>query len=978
MKLKKLLAAVTAAALAVSTMAVTSFTASADDAPIYSVTLDADNGNSYYVPITGVDMDTVSKVVVSFASETAINGGGGYMAGDNWTQIADQFSCAANGTSEWEINVSSVKPTGDIQIQLYYMAGEGTISITKVEFQDSEGSVVETINSPFSTTIAKTVNGSTSVAAIETVDYTKVATVEVDVESSTKKGTSAKVGINQNTEGNWKDSGDIKVNDGAAPWTETWSITGLNGCVPSTLQVDFYSVDIGQVLSVNAIRFIDGDGNVLHSVPGGAVSEPGEVSVTVTPASANIKAGETVQLEATVTGKDDAVVTWESTDTDVATVNASGLVTGVAEGSCEIRALVDGVFLETNTSFSVVTVEEEDSSDEATTSDWQIAANGFTPSWGGWESVKGTVGKLDFTCTIKDIMDANGIDDIADFGGFIAQTWFVPLGDKVSYAIRIEAADGTVKADDTGTYTVVVNGGTGANKDEPNYSLQQYAIASCGGNLVFAPTDVVKIVVASGTTIPTFPTTPDDGDDDDNTDGVYALLWEGTNAMPDDWSGSVQIDITADILSKIKVGDKIVSTIVSADGAQFSIKYKDTGWPALPGFAAANGGNDYTDPITAATTTYTHIVTAEDIEALAFGLVISGHDYTLTKVELNPDKKPTEKPPVVDPTPDDPAHTHTPATAWSSDATGHWHACSGCTDPVDFAAHTSDSGTVTTAATATTAGTKTYKCTVCGYVIRTESIPATGTDDTPSSESPSYSNPGAPVIPTWLGSGTSSNAPAIIGNSGKSGWDAISEEALASPDGTKIEIDMNGTTRVPSSVFKSIRNKDVDLVFDMGRGVKWTVNGLSVTSAKTIDFDFSTSARHIPDEVVDAAEGSYKKQLSLDHNGSFGFAAVMTYDIGTKYDGSYANLFYYNRKTKELELVYCSPISNGKASFVFNHASDYLITVTAEPLGDYEDVSAASGIASGSTNVNAAAFAAVIAVITAAFGVVVYKKRRHN
>lgn len=46
-------------------------------------------------------------------------------------------------------------------------------------------------------------------------------------------------------------------------------------------------------------------------------------------------------------------------------------------------------------------------------------------------------------------------------------------------------------------------------------------------------------------------------------------------------------------------------------------------------------------------------------------------------------------------------------------------------------AHTEDSGTVTTAPTCTEKGLRTYRCTVCGEVLRTEEIPATGhTEDT--------------------------------------------------------------------------------------------------------------------------------------------------------------------------------------------------------------------------------------------------------
>ena len=68
-------------------------------------------------------------------------------------------------------------------------------------------------------------------------------------------------------------------------------------------------------------------------------------------------------------------------------------------------------------------------------------------------------------------------------------------------------------------------------------------------------------------------------------------------------------------------------------------------------------------------------------------------------------------------------HKHVLDTNWTSDASGHWHNCTGCSEKVDFAAHTEDSGTITKQPTMTEEGEKTYKCKVCEYVIRTEPIP---------------------------------------------------------------------------------------------------------------------------------------------------------------------------------------------------------------------------------------------------------------
>ena len=72
-------------------------------------------------------------------------------------------------------------------------------------------------------------------------------------------------------------------------------------------------------------------------------------------------------------------------------------------------------------------------------------------------------------------------------------------------------------------------------------------------------------------------------------------------------------------------------------------------------------------------------------------------------------------------------HQHTFAEGWTSDATHHWHeaTCEHTGEKDGYAEHTWDGGTVTTAATCTEAGEKTYTCTVCS-ATKTEVIAATG------------------------------------------------------------------------------------------------------------------------------------------------------------------------------------------------------------------------------------------------------------
>ena len=70
-------------------------------------------------------------------------------------------------------------------------------------------------------------------------------------------------------------------------------------------------------------------------------------------------------------------------------------------------------------------------------------------------------------------------------------------------------------------------------------------------------------------------------------------------------------------------------------------------------------------------------------------------------------------------------HTHSYGSEWKYDADNHWHECS-CGDKKDVAAHTASDWIIDTPATATADGTKHKECTICGYTMATETIPATG------------------------------------------------------------------------------------------------------------------------------------------------------------------------------------------------------------------------------------------------------------
>lgn len=273
--------------------------------------------------------------------------------------------------------------------------------------------------------------------------------------------------------------------------------------------------------------------------------------------------------------------------------------------------------------------------------------------------------------------------------------------------------------------------------------------------------------------------------------------------------------------------------------------------------------------------------------------------------------------------------------SYLSDGNGHWRECLECGNE-EHGAHDSSRSEVTVPPTEYSEGLRTYYCSVCGYAVRTENIPATGGNN-----DFSY-NPAPVVTPVITGE---KREPFIKNDSSIKGWDAISEVLNDAEDGSAVHIDMNGTDELPKKALTKIKGKDVDLILDMGKGIVWTVNGYSVTKPKKTDMGVNKNSRKIPAEVINSIDGKkYAVQLSLDNKNNFGFTAVMAIDLDTKYNGLYANLFYYDTKAKELVFADCDLIEEGKADIKFMLGSNYAVIISEEPLGEYEDVSSAAGI----------------------------------
>ena len=270
-------------------------------------------------------------------------------------------------------------------------------------------------------------------------------------------------------------------------------------------------------------------------------------------------------------------------------------------------------------------------------------------------------------------------------------------------------------------------------------------------------------------------------------------------------------------------------------------------------------------------------------------------------------------------------------------------------------------GSITKEATCTEAGVRTYTCS-CGDSY-TENIPATGhsyvskvtkaattTEEgimtyTCSKCGHSYTQPIAMIKSdnsnkdNGKDNGTSIK-PYIKDDSGKEGWDVIKPQLEEAKSGDTVTVAMNGTTVVPKDVIDSIKGKDTTLVLDMGNGLSWKIYGKDITDAAgDIDFDVKVGAdagKSIPVGVINNVTGERSSlNLTLAYDGEFGFTATLTVNMESKNAGLYANLFYYNEQTGELEFISAGQIDpDGNVELVFTHASDYTIVVDTRIMSD--------------------------------------------
>lgn len=150
----------------------------------------------------------------------------------------------------------------------------------------------------------------------------------------------------------------------------------------------------------------------------------------------------------------------------------------------------------------------------------------------------------------------------------------------------------------------------------------------------------------------------------------------------------------------------------------------------------------------------------------------------------------------------------------------------------------------------------------------------------------------------------------------------------------KIVVNMNDATTVKKDLLEAAKGKNVTVELKMN-GYSWLINGTDITAAqlKDINLEAKIVDQAIPSDDIERLVGkSPVKQLSLTHNGEFGFKATLRINVGKEYAHRYANLYYYNEDSK-FEFMNVGTINeDGLTDLKFSHASDYAIEISEKPL----------------------------------------------
>ncbi len=210
------------------------------------------------------------------------------------------------------------------------------------------------------------------------------------------------------------------------------------------------------------------------------------------------------------------------------------------------------------------------------------------------------------------------------------------------------------------------------------------------------------------------------------------------------------------------------------------------------------------------------------------------------------------------------------------------------------------------------------ECDDCGYEKTTSSGGSSSSSGSSGSSSSSSSTTTKPAVDTK----------------------AETDKIAKAEEGSKVSVKIEGTT-VPADYIKTAMESKATVVVDYGT-YAWEIS--DVKTVKSVDLSINTNARYLVEQsALKGLKGDNSNVIDIAHDGNLGFKGTLKYNVRKANAGKYVNLYFYNTKTKKLELQGSTKIgSDGYVLLPFTHCSTYVLNITATPASNelFEDFSA--------------------------------------
>ena len=163
-------------------------------------------------------------------------------------------------------------------------------------------------------------------------------------------------------------------------------------------------------------------------------------------------------------------------------------------------------------------------------------------------------------------------------------------------------------------------------------------------------------------------------------------------------------------------------------------------------------------------------------------------------------------------------------------------------------------------------------------------------------------------------------------------WEEAEEELSQADSGDTVIVETDEDDTLPGEVLESAAGKNVTLIIQVGTIISWEIDCREIPKAASlqdISLQVSMNTQGIPESVLQGLPGSHPfQQMTLGHDGPFGFPVKLHTNVGRENSGKWANLYYYNEESGKMEFETAARVTaSGDAAFTMTHASQYSIVL---------------------------------------------------